>query len=97
MKNLEHQFRRLLRAAAAVPPRTEGSPEGVPSARWLLRQREQAEMVVPATLRPVLQGGLAVACLLLLAASLVNVRQIERVNQDVFALPEAVLTRLVTP
>jgi hypothetical protein len=97
MKELEYQLRRLLRAAAAAPPARDREPGIVPSARWLMRQREQPERVIPVAVQPVLQGGLAVVCVLLLVSSLINMRQIEKANEEVFAVPEAVLTRLVTP
>ena len=97
MNKLDHQLQRLLQAAAAVPPRTDEDPGTVPDARWLLRQREQQEATISATLRPVLQGGLAVACLILLVTSLINLRQINQANEDLFAVSGAVLTRVSTP
>ena len=97
MKKPDHHLHRLLLAAAAAPPRTEDAPATVPGASWLLRQREQSEPAILPAVRAVLQGGLALACLLLLVSSLLNVRQIAQSKRDVFSVPETALTRLATP
>jgi len=97
MKQLENQLRRLLRAAAAVPAEKGIKPSRVPSARWLLSQREARLIPVAASIRPVLQGGLAVACVLLVITLAVNLRLIDQANQDVFAVSKAALTRVSTP
>lgn len=98
MKEIDHQFQRLLRAAAAGAEAAHDDSGRVPSVEWLLRQRRQEGVVSSGlAIRPVLQGGLAVACLLLLVASLINLQQMERANQDVFAVSETALTRLVIP
>jgi hypothetical protein len=97
MKRSDHHLHRLLRAAAAAPPRAGEESAVVPSASWLLRQCRQSEPAVPLAVRLVLQRGLALACLLLLVSSLWNVRQIAHSRLDVFAVAEAALTRLATP
>ena len=97
MKPSDHPLFRLLRAAAAAPPPTEEGPVVVPSAHWLMQQRGRSERTMPSAVRLVLRGGLAVACLLFLVSSLLSARQIAQANRDVFAVPEAALTRLATP
>lgn len=99
MNRIDHAWQRLLRAARAAEGQRDTVTARTPDARWLLRQRlrereqERSELAA----RLLLRQGLAVACLLLMLALLVNVRQIERVRQDVFAQPASVLTRLSSP
>lgn len=97
MKRIEHQFQRLLRAAAAAWPQTVGDPGKAPDARWLLRQRERELARTQVAARSVLRRSLAFACLLLVATLLVSVRQIRETNADVFAVSETALTRISTP
>ena len=97
MKRSDHHLHRLLRAAAAAPPRAGEGSAAVPSASWLLRQCRQSEAADPLAVRLVLQRGLALACLLLLVSSLLNGRQIAQSKLDVFSVPETALARLATP
>jgi hypothetical protein len=97
MKRLESQFQRLVRAAAAAPPGERGDEVTVPRGRWLLQQLGGSELLIPTSARPVLQCGLAMVCVLLLVSALVNVRQLQHAQHDVFAVSEAALTRMVTP
>jgi len=97
MKKSNDQLQRLLRAAAAARREATADLGTVPDARWLLHQREGQSEEILLTLRPVLRGGLAVACLLLMMTLLINVRQIEHANRDLFAISTAVLTHVSTP
>ena len=97
MTDAEEQLRRLLRAAASAPAHPGNDSVRAPTARWLLRHRETCGTSSPRTVRPVLQGGLAFACLLFLVSALMSLRELQQANQDVFAVPEAALTRFITP
>jgi hypothetical protein len=80
-----------------VRPQVVREPGLVPEARWLQQQRVRQTNRIPLAIRPVLQGGLAVACALLMVVFLVSLRQIERANRDVFAVSEAALTHVSSP
>jgi hypothetical protein len=97
MKPTDTPLNRLLRAAAAAPPRAGEDSATVPGASWLLRQCRQSEPAVPPAVRLALRRGLALACLLLLVSSLLHVRQIAQSRLDLFSVPETALTRLATP
>ena len=88
MNTSKDQLERLLRGAAEARREAAADPIEGPSAAWLLARTSRRETIPPDVFL-VFKRGLAAACLLLIATSLLAAREIRSSQPGVMSLAEA--------